>query len=173
MNRSDLKNAIVKSSYLTGDFLLRSGARSTEYFDKYQFEAAPNILKVIARELAALIPRDTEVLAGLELGGVPIATALSLETGIPTAFVRKKAKEYGTLRIAEGAAVEGRRVCIIEDVITTGGQVVQSAKELEQGGAAIEGVLCVILRAKGENLVSTQGWNLRSLFTMEELLGRS
>ena len=96
MTRFDLAAAIYDTAHITGDFLLRSGARSTEYFDKYLFEAKPELLRVIAEHLAPLIPAGTDVLSGLELGGVPLATALSLHTGIPAAFVRKKAKEYGT-----------------------------------------------------------------------------
>jgi len=97
--------------------------------------------------MAELIPPNTDVLAGLELGGVPIVTALSLHTGLPAAFVRKSAKTYGTCRLAEGADVDGRRVTVIEDVITTGGQVVTSTADLRQHGARIDTVVCAILRA--------------------------
>ena len=112
--KSDLAAAINDAAHLTGSFLLRSGATASEYFDKYRFEARPDLLAQVAAELAPLVPDDTEVLAGLELGGVPIATALSLHTGIPAAFVRKRAKEYGTQRLVEGAEVSGRRVLIVE-----------------------------------------------------------
>ncbi|MBL7998044.1 MAG: orotate phosphoribosyltransferase, partial [Candidatus Kapabacteria bacterium] len=100
--------AIYDTAHLRGEFLLRSGAISNEYFDKYLFEAQPALLRTIAEELAPLLPPGTEVLAGLEMGGIPIATALSLHTGIPAAFVRKKAKDYGTRKIAEGTDMRGK-----------------------------------------------------------------
>src|SRR5690606_31948350 len=95
---------------------------------------------------APLIPVGTEILAGLEMGGIPVATALSLETGIPCVFVRKKAKDYGTCKFAEGLEIKGKKVCIIEDVVTTGGQVVLSTADLRSLGADISTVLCVIHR---------------------------
>jgi len=121
-----LANEIYKTAHLTGSFKLRSGKVSNDYFDKYLFESNPILLKEIAEHLSRLIPEGTEVLAGLEMGGIPIATALSLKTGIPVAFVRKKAKEYGTCKLAEGIEIQGKNVCIIEDVATTGGQILLS-----------------------------------------------
>src|SRR5687768_13269484 len=129
MNAQELGRRIYQSAYITGDFLLRSGKRSHEYFDKYRFESNPELLREIAKHLAPLVPSGTEYLAGLEMGGIPIATALSLETGIPAVFVRKEAKAYGTCKFAEGAEIQGKRLCIIEDVITSGGQVLISAKD--------------------------------------------
>jgi len=167
---SVLAAAINDAARLTGSFLLRSGGTSTEYFDKYRFEARPDLLSQVAAELALLIPDDTEVLAGLELGGVPIATALSLHTGIPAAFVRKRAKAYGTQRLAEGAEISGRRVLVVEDVVTSGGQIVLSARDLRSLGAEITTAVCVIDRESGGS--STLGEidvELRSLFTRSDL----
>jgi orotate phosphoribosyltransferase len=142
--------------------------RSSWYFDKYQFESSPDLLRLIADELAALVPGDTEVLAGLELGGIPLATAISLTSGIPTAFVRKIRKDYGTCRIAEGADVSGRRVCIVEDVITTGGQVVASAEALREEGAIVDCVVCVIRRGDASQLSQSE-LRLHALFGIEDL----
>lgn len=105
------------------------------------------MLRRVIHQMVPLIAHGTEVLAGLELGGVPIATALSLETGIPAAFVRKSAKQYGTCRLAEGAETKGKRICLVEDVITTGGQVRISANELRRQGAIVTSLVCVIWRA--------------------------
>src|SRR5258708_2218703 len=105
MDRDALARAIYELAHLTGQFTLRSGAVSDEYFDKYLFEGDPELLRDIAEQLAALVPPDTDALAGLELGGVPIATALSNRTGLPTRFVRKAAKGYGTCRLAEGGDI--------------------------------------------------------------------
>lgn len=146
---SDLAARVHAASHLTGRFVLRSGAVSDEYFDKYRFEADPALLRALAVGLAALLPPDIEVLAGLELGGVPLATALSLQTGVPVAFVRKQAKDYGTCRLAEGAPVEGRRVVVVEDVVTSGGQVIESCTALRERGADVVRVLCVVDREAG------------------------
>src|ERR1700751_5807089 len=100
--RSDLARRIAEVSMLQGEFKLRSGQISNRYFDKYRFEGTPSLLKPLARAMAELIPSDTEILAGLELGGIPLVTAISLETGLPAAFVRKEAKTYGTCRAIEG-----------------------------------------------------------------------
>ena len=168
MNKNELAVEIFKNSHLTGDFLLRSGQRSNEYFDKYLFESNPGLLKAIIKEMKLLIPQNTETLAGLEMGGIPLVTALSIETGIVSAFVRKNAKEYGTCKAAEGAEVNGRNVCVIEDVVTTGGQIIKSVQELRNRGAKIETVLCVILRNPDANeILAKEGLNLKSVLTME------
>lgn len=171
MNRKELAQEIFKVAHLTGEFKLRSGLTSKEYFDKYRFEAQPHILKNIAAQMRELIPPGTQVLAGLEMGGIPIATALSLESGIPAVFVRKKAKDYGTCRAAEGIeSLKGLKVCIIEDVITTGGQVVLSTEDLRREGAIVENVLCVISRQQGgEENLKKAGLNMRPLFTSDDL----
>lgn len=170
MNRPELARAIVRAAHITGEFRLRSGATSTEYFDKYRFEADPQLLRAIARELVPLVPADTQVLAGLELGGVPIATALSLETGLPTAFVRKEAKRYGTCRLAEGAEIAARKVLVVEDVITSGGQVVESTAALRQLGALVSSVVCVIDRQSGgAEALSKIDLRLAALFTKAQL----
>jgi orotate phosphoribosyltransferase len=170
MDRATLAAAVVDRAHLTGEFLLRSGAVSHQYFDKYRFEAEPALLRALAEALAPLVPKETEVLAGLELGGVPLAVALGQVTGLPTAFVRKAAKPYGTRKVAEGADVEGRRVLVIEDVVTSGGQVVASTGDLRALGADVRHALCVIDRqAGGPEALAEIGIELRALFTMDEL----
>src|SRR6478752_171042 len=99
MDKQELAKKVVEIALRRGEFKRRSWQTSNVYFDKYQFESSPRLLQEIARHMVALVPAATEVLAGLELGGVPIATALSFETGLPTAFVRKERKTYGTCLI--------------------------------------------------------------------------
>jgi orotate phosphoribosyltransferase len=169
MEKAELAKRVVEVSLRRGEFKLRSGQTSNVYFDKYQFEAVPELLKEIARQMVALIPAGTEVLAGLELGGVPVATALSFETGLPVAFVRKERKSYGTCLIAEGAALKGKRVCIVEDVITTGGAVIDSAQELRNEGALLDTVLSVIFRGDGKDKLAEVGLTRVSLLSLADL----
>lgn len=166
MTRQELAKNIYDIAHLTGEFKLRSGQVSNEYFDKYRFEAQPALLKEIAKHMAPLIPAGTEVLAGLEMGGIPIATALSLETGLPCVFVRKAAKDYGTCKFAEGLEIRGKKVCVIEDVVTTGGQILLSTADLRSVGALVDHVLCVIHRGPvfPEPKINEIGLNLTPLF---------
>ena len=165
-----LSARIYECARLTGEFRLRSGAVSEEYFDKYLFESDPHLLREIAEKMVGLFPADVDVLAGLELGGVPLAVAVSQVCGLPTVFVRKTAKTYGTCRLAEGGEITARRVAVIEDVVTSGGQVIESCRELRAREADISAVLCVIDReAGGRESLAAEGLELRSLFTMSQL----
>jgi orotate phosphoribosyltransferase len=166
----ELGERIYGRARLTGEFRLRSGATSSEYFDKYLFESDPLLIQEIAEALVGLLPAGVEVLAGLELGGVPLAVVASQVSGLPTVFVRKTAKAYGTCRLAEGGGVAGRRIAVIEDVVTSGGQVVESCRELRDREADIAAVLCVIDReAGGRESLASEGLDLHSLFTMSQL----
>jgi orotate phosphoribosyltransferase len=166
MDRKTLASKVYQTCHLTGSFILRSGQHSHEYFDKYRLESDPLLLSAIADQMLHLIPPNTEVLAGLEMGGIPVATALSLKSGIPTCFVRKQAKNYGTCQLAEGAHIKNKNVLIIEDVITSGGQVLLSTQDLRSHGAHISTVLCVIQRGNEESLqrLKQVGLETRSLF---------
>jgi orotate phosphoribosyltransferase len=166
----DLARRIHDSSHLTGQFRLRSGVTSGEYFDKYLFEADPELLREVAEALVALLPADAEAVAGLELGGIPLATMASQISGLPALFVRKEAKDYGTRRLAEGGDVAGRRLAVVEDVVTSGGQLVKSCTALRELGAEIVAVLCVIDREQGGSTnLAAEGLELRSVFTMSQL----
>lgn len=174
MDRPQLARRLKATCSLTGHFVLRSGEVSDFYFDKYLFEAVPELLEAVAGQMSPLIPPGTQILAGLELGGVPISTALSLQTGIPQVLVRKEAKTYGTAKLAEGPDVGGRHLTVIEDVITTGGQVVLSTQGLRSRGATVDTVLCVVDRRPavggGPDKLADAGLCLRALFTLDEIL---
>jgi orotate phosphoribosyltransferase len=174
-DKAELARRVQTACYLRGHFVLRSGQETDFYFDKYQFEADPLLLHAVAELAASLVPAETEVLAGLELGGVPISTALSLLTGLPQVLVRKQAKTYGTAKLSEGPDVAGRRLLVVEDVITTGGQVVTSTEELRARGALVSTVLCVIDRrgpaTAGRGKLDEAGLSVRSVFALDDLLG--
>jgi orotate phosphoribosyltransferase len=148
-SRKRLAADIDAASRLRGSFKLRSGQIASEYFDKYRFEANPALLTRVAEAMLPLVPAHAEVLAGLELGGVPIATAMSIVDGRTAAFVRKQAKDYGTCQAIEGGDLRDRRVAVIEDVITTGGAVRDAVRLLDQAGAEVVAVVCAIWRGEG------------------------
>jgi orotate phosphoribosyltransferase len=161
---------VFAASHLTGTFVLRSGRTADHYFDKYRFESDPVLLAEIVSALVPLVPVGTEGLAGLELGGVPLATMLSSATGVPAYFVRKEPKKYGTEQVCEGGEVAGRHLLIVEDVVTTGGQIVLSAQDLRSEGAIVEHAVCVIDReGGGSDVAAAEGIALHALFTMRDL----
>jgi orotate phosphoribosyltransferase len=157
---SPLARRVYDTCHLTGSFRLRSGQVSGEYFDKYLFEAEPVLLRAVAEAMAALLP-ECDALAGMELGGIPIATVMSQLNGRPTVFVRKA---------AEGAPVAGRRLVVVEDVVTTGGALLASCRALRAEGAVIDTVVCAIDREQGgrENLAA-EGLALRAALTRRDL----
>lgn len=168
--REELGRRIVATATLHGTFTLRSGATSDIYFDKYLLEADPLLLREIARHLAPRIPDAIDALAGLEMGGIPLVTMLSSLTGRPALFVRKEAKTYGTCKLAEGGEIDQRRLVVVEDVVTSGGQILLSVEALRQRGAWVDTVLCIIDReAGGAEALAAQGLALRPLFTRSEL----
>jgi orotate phosphoribosyltransferase len=155
---------------LRGSFTLRSGKIADEYFDKYLFEADPDLLNRIVEAMTDLVPADAHLLAGLELGGVPLATMLSSVTGLPTLFVRKAAKDYGTRRQVEGGEPGNRTVLLVEDVITTGGAVLNAARHLRELGATVSTVVCAIDRSTREhNALAAGGIAVRSVLTKDLL----
>jgi len=155
---------------LTGEFTLRSGQVASEYFDKYLFESDPQLLARVVAQMSDLLPEGTELLGGLELGGVPIVTVLSARVGLPALFVRKPAKDYGTCKLAEGPDVDGLRVTLVEDVITTGGAVRDATRALRAAGARVEVVVCAIDRSAGEeNPLADVGLEVRSVLTKADL----
>jgi orotate phosphoribosyltransferase len=165
-----LARDVALCSRLTGEFTLRSGQVASEYFDKYLFESDPALLSRVVDRMLDLVPESTELLGGLELGGVPIVTMLSSRTGLPALFVRKKAKEYGTCKLAEGPGVDGRRVTLVEDVITTGGAVRDATRALRDAGATVEVVMCAIDRSpEGSNPLADVDLEVRAVLTKAEL----
>jgi orotate phosphoribosyltransferase len=152
MNRDELARGLRDAAYLEGDFVLRSGRRSKYYLDKYRFETRPDLLRPLGASLASAV-RDHEPgadrLAGPELGAVALAAAASLETGLPFLIVRKEAKDYGTANRLEGVSQPGECVCLIEDVVTSGGAAVEAVLALREAGLRVSNAICVVDREEG------------------------
>ncbi len=160
----------MRAAYLEGDFLLSSGQRSRYYLDKYRFSTDPGLLKPIGAGLAGLLPAGLNCLAGVELGAVPLVTAVSLETGLPFVIVRKGAKDYGTAKLIEGVLPDGARVGLIEDVLTTAAQAIRAAQMLTELGARVEKVVYVVDREQGADAnIRAAGFDPASLFTKTAL----
>lgn len=170
MDRDALIERIKATALLRGQFTLRSGRTSSYYIDKYRFETVPDVLSALGAMLAARATPETARLAGAELGGIPLVTAASLAGGVPALFVRNRKKDYGTSKQIEGAYAAGDRVLLVEDVLTTGGQVLEAAKTLADAGLRVEKIVAVLDRQEGarEN-IERAGYAMESLFTLADL----
>ena len=170
MTKAQLAERIRDVSYLEGDFTLRSGRKSSFYIDKYLFETQPEILAEIARRMAEKVDDQTTRIAGAELGGVALAAATSLACGKPFVIIRNAKKGYGTDKPFEGKLAEHDRVLLVEDIATTGGQVLEAARLIRSLGAVVERIVAVIDRQEGarEN-IEGEGLIFESLFRTEEL----
>jgi orotate phosphoribosyltransferase len=171
MTKEQLAQAIRAAAYLEGDFILSSGQRSTYYLDKWRFETDPRLLREIAQALVTLLPDPPpNRLAGVELGGVPLATALALEADLPYLVVRREAKGYGTARDVEGVLAEGERVVLVEDVLTTAGQAITAAQRLTRLGLNVVRVIYVIDRGQGADAnLRAAGFEPAALFRSSDL----
>jgi len=170
VEKAQLAKLVKDACYLTGEFTLRSGQISSFYWDKYRFESNPLLLSTITNQLKPLLPLSFDKLAGLELGGIPIATALSIATGKHCLYVRKAAKTYGTCNLVEGSYEVGDVVVAIEDVITTGGQVCTSVQQMRELGLVVHHAVCVIDRQQGgREALEAMDCSVASLFTLSEI----
>ena len=170
METQDLIKRICDAALLRGTFTLRSGRTSSYYLDKYLFETQPDILAELGRRFADHIDDSVDRLAGAELGGIPLVTAASMATGKPTVLIRNQKKDYGTAKQLEGVLAEGDRVLIVEDVVTSGGQVLEGAKVIQDAGAQVVKIVAVIDREEGGRAaIESAGFSFDSLFTKSDL----
>ncbi len=170
MTDAELAAAIRAVAYLEGDFTLRSGRRSRYYLDKYRFETHPGLLREIASRLARFVDDATDRIAGAELGGVPLATAVALQTDRPFVLVRNRRKDYGTGRAVEGALEAGDRVLLVEDIATSGGQALEAVEALRKAGARVTRVAVVIDRLEGaRGRIESAGVPYTALLTIRDL----
>jgi orotate phosphoribosyltransferase len=147
-----LIEAVREAAYLEGDFVLRSGRRSSYYLDKYRFETRPELLGELGHRIAARaaeVEPDATRLAGPELGAVALAAAASLSSGKPFLIVRKAAKGYGTDNRLEGSFEAGETVCLVEDVVTSGGAAIEAVQALRDAGLRCANAVCVVDREEG------------------------
>ena len=170
MTREELIKRIKETAYLEGDFILRSGKRSKYYLDKYLFETCPDILKALGVEFAKHVSEDVTLIAGAELGGVALAAATAMETGKNWIIVRNSKKGYGTGKMVEGILKPDDVVLLVEDIATTGGQVIEAAKIITEAGAAVKKIVCTIDRKQGaEQNITNAGFDFDTLLTKEDL----
>ena len=177
MNDADLKAALVEHAYLEGDFLLRSGRRSRYYLDKYRFETQPELLGVLGERIASAVKElepDAIRLACPVLGAVVLAASASMASGLPFVIVRDEAKDYGTANRIEGAFEQGERVCLIEDVVTSGGALTETVEALREAGLECRTAVCVVDREEGGvDALARLGVRLEPLFRAPELLAEA
>lgn len=170
MDRATVARRIAEVSLLHGDFTLRSGRKSKYYLDKYLFSTQPDILAELGRMFAARLPDGVTRLAGAELGGIPLVTSASLASGLPCLFIRNRKKDYGTAKRLEGMLEPTDRVVIVEDVCTTGGQVLEAAGTIEDAGASVAMILGTIDRQEGaREKIESAGYAFDALFTKSDL----
>jgi orotate phosphoribosyltransferase len=174
MSNERLGRLLVERALLEGDFVLRSGKRSSWYLDKYRFETEPEVLRAVGESLAAAVREyepDAVRLAGPALGAVALAASASMTSGLPFIIVRGEAKEYGTAKRIEGPFEPGELVCLLEDVVTTGGALAESVSALRNEGLVVRNAVCVVDREEGgSDALARLGVRLRTLFRAADLL---
>ena len=170
----DLGARLREHALLEGDFVLRSGKRSSWYLDKYRFETLPELLGPIGERLAAAVREhepDAVRLAGPALGAVALAASASLSSGLPFVIVRDTAKEYGTANRIEGPFAPGELVCLLEDVVTSGGALAEAVEALREAGLVVRNAICVVDREEGgADALARLGVRLRPLYRASDLV---
>jgi orotate phosphoribosyltransferase len=174
VSREELGRALREAAYLEGDFVLRSGRRSRYYLDKYRFETRPDLLGPLGEAIAGAVREhapDAVRLAGPELGAVALAASASLAGGLPFLIVRGQAKEYGTANRLEGVFEAGEPVCLVEDVVTSGGAAIEAVEAVREAGLRVSTAICVVDREEGGvDALARHAVRLWPLFRASELL---
>ncbi|MGW5440588.1 orotate phosphoribosyltransferase [Nocardia asteroides] len=161
-----LADRIRAAAVQRGEFTLRCGDTLDEYFDEYGLAADPILLRDVAQALARMLPRRTDSVVAMALGGVPFAVAVSAISGVRTNFFRPAQKAYGTRRQIEGRSVDGTRVVVVDDVVRSGTQVLRAVDRLQDAGATVLAALCVLDRELGgRERLAQYGVELHALLT--------
>ena len=171
----EMKKALKECGALQfGDFTLASGAKSNYYIDIKRASTDPKVLYLISQLMAEKIQmsgKKYDRIAGVVLGSVPLAAALSLATGIPYVMVRKEKKDHGTSKLIEGVLNKGDSVIVVEDVITSAGSSVSAIATLREAGAKVDDIISVIDReAGGKEALKSISVTLTSLVKASDLL---
>lgn len=170
----DLGLRLLDTALLEGDFTLRSGKRSRWYLDKYRFETEPALLREFGVRLARVVEQvepEASRLAGPVLGAVALAASASMASGRPFIIVRDEPKEYGTANRIEGTFSPGELVCLIEDVVTSGGALGETVEAVRSAGLVVRHAVCVVDREEGgADALARLGVRLASLYRAGELL---
>ena len=161
----DLAQRLLAASELRGDFVLSSGRRSNVYFDKFRFLTDPPLLRELAQAVAKLLPDGITHLGAPEGAATLLVAAVALQTHLPVAIVRKEPKAYGMKTQIEGYAPAGAHTALIEDVATTGHQVLRAAKVLEAGGAIID-LIALALDRGGADTLRDAGYRVEAVATL-------
>jgi len=154
-----------------GDFTLKSGQKSSVYINLRKIISYPDILRTVAtlmHEATAKFPND--LVCGVPYTALPIATCLSLDYNLPMIMRRKEKKDYGTKQTIEGVFAPGQRCLIIEDVITTGGSIIETANDLIEAGLVVEHVIALIDREQGGRATLAQRFHTHTILTVSEIL---
>jgi orotate phosphoribosyltransferase len=174
VTHDELGALLVDRALLEGDFVLRSGRRSSWYLDKYRFETDPEILRALGERLAGAVDEhepEAVRLAGPALGAVALAASAAMASGVPFIIVRGETKEYGTAKRIEGPFEPGELVCLLEDVVTSGGALAEAVSALREEGLVVRNAVCVVDREEGgSDALARVGVRLRTLFRASELL---
>jgi orotate phosphoribosyltransferase len=174
MTEAELGEALIAAAYLEGDFVLRSGKRSRYYLDKYRFETRPELLAPLGERIAAAVAEhepEAARLAAPVLGGVVLAASAALVSGLPFLMIRDAAKDYGTANRIEGAFEPGELVCLVEDIVTSGGALLEAIAAARDAGLVVRTAVCVVDREEGgADALARHAVRLRPLFKAGELL---
>jgi orotate phosphoribosyltransferase len=174
MNDAEFREALVEAAYLEGDFVLRSGKRSRYYLDKYRFETRPDLLAELGDRIAGAVREhdpEAERLAAPVLGGVVLVASAALVSGLPFLMIRDAAKEYGTANRIEGPFEPGESVCLVEDVVTSGGALLEAVEAVREAGLVVRTAVCVVDREEGgADALARRAVRLRPLFRVKDLL---
>jgi orotate phosphoribosyltransferase len=170
----ELGRRLVDVALLEGDFTLRSGRRSRWYLDKYRFETDPELLRALGERLAAAIRAsepDTVRIAGPALGAVALAASAAMASGLPFIIVRGETKEYATGNRIEGPHEPGELVCLVEDVVTSGGALCEAVEAVRAAGLVVRHAVCVVDREEGgADALARVGVRLAALYRAGDLL---